>query len=194
MTFGAAYLGTVEVATTQLAMTIWTFLAFAFDAIMTCCPSNHRRVSVPRRTRTPTGHLDDGACQLGLRGAITGPGLACPVALPGHPFHPDPEVRSAPHGRVAGRVAIGQPIAGVVFVPSDGVLIGAGRRVICRRGPAHSSSLRPSSGWQVGAQSLIYKVAFVVAFMGSRMSYFCLPATAPQPDSEAQIVGQLLLT
>ena len=161
MTFGAAYLGTVEVATTQLAMTIWTFLAFALDAIAIAAVLP----DVLARQQATWMMVRWG---LGF-GVITGLGLAALSPFLGIPFTPDPEVRSALTG-VLLVAAIGQPIAGVVFV-LDGVLIGAGEgRYLAVAGLVVLLVFAPFV-WLavVGAQSLIWLwVAFVVAFMGSR--------------------------
>ena len=169
MTFGAAYLGTIEVATTQLAMTIWTFLAFALDAIAIAAQAiigeyvGARDVDARHKATWMMVRWGFGF------GVITGLGLAALSPFLGIPFTPDPEVRSALTG-VLLIAAIGQPIAGVVFV-LDGVLIGAGEgRYLAVAGLVVLLVFAPFV-WLavVGAQSLIWLwVAFVVAFMGSR--------------------------
>jgi putative MATE family efflux protein len=124
MTYGAARLGATSVATHQLASTIWTFLAFALDAIAIAAQAITGRylgagdVSV---TRTVTDRMT----RWGLAsGVVTGIGLAAISPVLGDLFTTDPAVRGllTPVLLVA---ACFQPVAGVVFV-LDGVLIGAG--------------------------------------------------------------------
>lgn len=113
-----------EVATHQLAMTLWGFLAFVLDAIA---------IAAQAITGRALGAGDvEGTLALTRRmvtwgwasGLATGVGLAALSPLLGPLFTNDPDVPAllVPVLVVA---AIGQPIAGVVFV-LDGVLIGAG--------------------------------------------------------------------
>jgi putative MATE family efflux protein len=169
MTFGAASLGTVEVATTQLAMTIWTFLAFALDAIAIAA-----QAIIGEYVGAGDHEARHQATWLMIRwgfgfGIITGLGLALLSPVLGIPFTPDPEVRSALTG-VLLIAALGQPIAGVVFV-LDGVLIGAGEgRYLAVAGLIVLAVFAPFVWLAVGVvHSLAWLwVAFVVAFMGSR--------------------------
>ncbi|HET7356685.1 MAG TPA: MATE family efflux transporter [Nocardioidaceae bacterium] len=124
MTYGAARLGSTSVATHQLASTIWTFLAFALDAIAIAAQAITGRylgagdVAV---TRTVTDRMTRWGL---LSGVLTGIGLAATSPVLGDLFTTDPAVRGllTPVLLVA---ACFQPVAGVVFV-LDGVLIGAG--------------------------------------------------------------------
>ncbi|MDO9455400.1 MATE family efflux transporter [Nocardioides sp.] len=113
-----------EVATHQLAMTLWGLLAFVLDAIA---------IAAQAITGRALGAGDvDGALALTRRmvtwgwasGLVTGVLLAAASPLLGPLFTDDPDVPGllVPILVVA---ALGQPIAGVVFV-LDGVLIGAG--------------------------------------------------------------------
>lgn len=113
-----------DLAAHQLAMTIWTFLAFVLDAVAIAAQAVTGRAlgggdvagarSLTRRMR-----------QWGLAsGVATGLALAAVSPWLGGLFTSDRSVRDllVPVLLVA---AVGQPIAGMVFV-LDGVLIGAG--------------------------------------------------------------------
>ncbi|HEX6517494.1 MAG TPA: MATE family efflux transporter [Nocardioidaceae bacterium] len=124
MTYGAALLGATAVATHQLASTIWTFLAFALDAIAIAAQAITGRylgAGDTDLTRSVTGRM----VRWGLvSGVVTGAGLAALSPFLGTLFTDDRAVRDmlVPVLLVA---AAFQPVAGVVFV-LDGVLIGAG--------------------------------------------------------------------
>ena len=113
-----------EVAAHQLAFTIWSFLAFVLDAIAIAAQAITGRFlgsGQVRETRAVTRRM----IQWGLAsGLVTGLALAAAAAWVGPLFTPDSAVHALllPALLVA---ALGQPIAGVVFV-LDGVLIGAG--------------------------------------------------------------------
>lgn len=119
----AAGLGDVPLASHQVAATIWSFLAFALDAIA---------IAAQALTGKSLGAGDvegvRSATNLMIRwGVLLGVGLGVLVlalrfVLP-HLFSPDPAVQSA---LAAGLlvVALSQPLSGYVFV-IDGVLIGA---------------------------------------------------------------------
>ncbi|MFC5176309.1 MATE family efflux transporter [Nocardioides taihuensis] len=114
----------VRLATHQLALTTWTFLAFALDAIAIAAQAitgRHLGAGDTARTRAAT----DLMVRWGLGcGVLTGVLLAAASPLLGPLFTPDAAVHDllVPVLVVA---ALGQPAAGVVFV-LDGVLIGAG--------------------------------------------------------------------
>jgi putative MATE family efflux protein len=123
-TYGAAALGATSVATHQLALTIWTFLAFALDAIAIAAQAITGRY-LGAGDVAGTRAVTDRMVRWGLlSGAVTGVLLAACSPLLGRLFTPDPEVWDLlwPVLLVA---AVFQPVAGVVFV-LDGVLIGAG--------------------------------------------------------------------
>lgn len=114
----------VPIATHQLAMTIWGFLAFTLDAIA---------IAAQAITGRYLGAGDVGAARTVTRrmvgwgvvcGVVTGLGLAASSPWLGPLFTSDDAVHDAlvPALLVA---ALAQPVAGVVFV-LDGVLIGAG--------------------------------------------------------------------
>jgi putative MATE family efflux protein len=114
----------VNVATHQVAITLWSFLAFALDAIA---------IAAQALTGRALGEGDvDTTRQLTRRmirwgwgsGIVAGAALAVSAPFVGALFTTDPAVRDllVPVLLVA---AVGQPLAGLVFV-LDGVLIGAG--------------------------------------------------------------------
>jgi putative MATE family efflux protein len=114
----------VPVATHQLAFTIWSFLAFALDAIAIAAQAiTGRYLGAGDRagTRAVTGRM----VRWGLAGGVvSGVLVAAASPLLGPLYSSDDRVHDllAPVLLVT---ALGQPIAGVVFV-LDGVLIGAG--------------------------------------------------------------------
>lgn len=123
VTVGAADRAT-SLAAHQIAISLWTFLAFVLDAIAIAAQAITGRylgAGDVAGTRAVTRRM----VQWGVAGGI-GCGLLLAAASPflGALFSSDPDVRSllVPVLVVA---ALGQPIAGVVFV-LDGVLIGAG--------------------------------------------------------------------
>ncbi len=115
---------TVDIATHQLAMTLWTFLAFVLDAIAIAAQAITGRylgAGDVATTRAVTRRM----IQWGLvSGVVTGIGLAAASPWLGALFTGDAAVQDRLVA-VLLVAAIGQPIAGVVFV-LDGVLIGAG--------------------------------------------------------------------
>ncbi len=123
-TWVAAGLGDVPLAAYQVTATIWSFLAFALDAIAIAGQA------ITGRT-LGAGDVDTTRSATGLMlrwGVVVGIVLGL-VVLVVHPwvgalFTPDPAVQSA---IAAGLVVVGlsQPLSGFVFV-ADGVLIGAG--------------------------------------------------------------------
>jgi putative MATE family efflux protein len=114
----------VNVATHQIAITLWTFLAFALDAIAIAAQALTGRAlgrGDVEQTRRLTGRMITWGWAGGL---VLGLALAAGAPFLGVLFTGDPDVRAAlvPVLLVA---AVGQPLAGYVFV-LDGVLIGAG--------------------------------------------------------------------
>jgi putative MATE family efflux protein len=124
MTWAAARLGATALATHQLAMTLWTFLAFALDAVAIAAQTLTGAAlgaGDVGRTRATTDWL----VRVGLvSGVVTGLLLAVVAPLLGPLFTDDPSVVRALTA-VLVVAALFQPVAGVVFV-LDGVLIGAG--------------------------------------------------------------------
>jgi putative MATE family efflux protein len=123
-TWVAASLGDVTLAAHQVAMTVWSFLAFALDALA---------IAAQAITGRALGAGDRGGVRLAMgtmiRWGVWG-GLALGLVIAGlHSvvpalFTPDPAVQEA-LGAALVVVGLGQAVAGYVFV-LDGVLIGAG--------------------------------------------------------------------
>ncbi|WP_314212705.1 MATE family efflux transporter [Pseudarthrobacter equi] len=116
--------GAINLAAHQLAMTIFSFLAFALDALAIAAQaligkelggSNAARARLLTTTMIRWG--------IGF-GVVTGLLLAAVAPWAGALFTPDREVQAA-LAVALWILAAGQPIAGYVFV-LDGVLIGAG--------------------------------------------------------------------
>jgi putative MATE family efflux protein len=173
MTYAAAALGATSMATHQLASTIWTFLAFALDAIAIAAQAITGRYLGAGdlvATRAVTRRM----IQWGVvSGVLTGVGLAATAPLLGPLFTSDPGVHDLlwPVLLVA---ALFQPVAGVVFV-LDGVLIGAGDgRYLAWGGVVVLAVFAPlalavAAVADAPASGLVWLwVAFGVAFMGSR--------------------------
>ncbi len=172
MTYGAATLGAAPTATHQLATTIWTFLAFALDAIAIAAQAITGRYLGAGdlvATRAVTRRMVSWGL---LSGVVTGLGLAALAPLLGGLFTPDPAVRDMlwPVLLVA---ALFQPVAGVVFV-LDGVLIGAGDgRYLAWGGLVVLAAFAPVAlavtTLLAGGGGLVWLwVVFGVLFMGSR--------------------------
>jgi putative MATE family efflux protein len=173
MTYGAATLGSVPTAAHQLAVTIWTFLAFALDAIAIAAQAitgRHLGAGDADTTRRVARRM----LGWGLwSGVVTGVGLAAVAPLLGPLFTSDTQVHGAlwPVLLVA---AAFQPVAGVVFV-LDGVLIGAGDgRYLAWGGVAVLVAFAPAAllatavGPDGGAGLAVLWLVFGVLFMGSR--------------------------
>jgi putative MATE family efflux protein len=167
MTYAAARLGETDLATMQLALTIWTFLAFTLDAVA---------IAAQAITGRYLGAADaDGARAVTRRmerwgwlsGVVTGLVLAALSPVLGGLFTEDPAVLGllVPVLLVA---ALAQPVAGIVFV-LDGVLIGAGDAVYLAWAQVVTLALFAPAAWLVGERGLVWLwVAFSVLFMGGR--------------------------
>lgn len=123
MTWGATRMGSAELAAMQLALTIWSFLAFALDGVAIAAQTLVG-AALGRGDPAEARALAD---RLVRWGAAYGVGtgvvlLACGAALP-HLFTADPRVLDRLPA-VLLVAAAAQPVAGVVFV-LDGILIGA---------------------------------------------------------------------
>ncbi|QIK67955.1 MATE family efflux transporter [Nocardioides sp. HDW12B] len=175
MTWGAAALGTVATAAHQLAFTLWTFLAYALDALAIAAQTltgTALGAGDLDRTRSLTRRM----IRLGLGfGVLTGVVLALGAPVLGGLFVDDPAVVDAlaPALLVA---AVAQPLAGVVFV-LDGILIGAGDGpYLAKAGTLVTVAFVPcalvvaSVTDDLGATAgLVWLwVAFCVVFMGGR--------------------------
>jgi putative MATE family efflux protein len=176
MTYGAAVLGSTAVATSQLALTLWTFLAFALDALAIAAQA------IVGRTLGAGAVADARAVTMRMvawgvvGGVVTGLALAAAAPVLGVLFTRDPAVRDLlrPVLLVA---AVFQPVAGLVFV-LDGVLIGAGdgrylawggTAVLVVFAPLAWLAVRLATLDTVPGPTLVWLwVAFGAGFMGSR--------------------------
>ncbi|GAA3054803.1 MATE family efflux transporter [Kitasatospora albolonga] len=120
----AAGLGDVQMAAHQIVFTIWSFLAFALDAIAIAGQAivgRYLGASDVPGTREATRRMIEWGLAVGvLLGLLLV--LARPLYVP--LFTEDPVVREQV-SRVLLVIALAQPVGGVVFV-LDGVLMGAG--------------------------------------------------------------------
>ncbi len=170
MTYGAASLGDADLAAMQIAMTVWTFLAFALDAIAIAAQAITGRylgAGDLEGTRAITRRM----LRWGMYAGIgTGLGLAAAAPFLGPLFTPDTQVQDLLVG-VLLVAALSQPVAGVVFV-LDGVLIGAGDgRYLAWAGLIVLVAFAPAAWLAItwGAGLVWLWVAFGVAFMGGRL-------------------------
>jgi putative MATE family efflux protein len=116
--------GAVNLAAHQLAMTIFSFLAFALDALAIAAQAligKELGAGNAGKARELTTTMIRWGAGFGV---VTGLLLAAVAPWAGALFTPDPQVQSA-LAVALWVLAAGQPIAGYVFV-LDGVLIGAG--------------------------------------------------------------------
>lgn len=160
----------VELATHQLALTLWTFLAFVLDAIAIAAQAITGRylgAGDVEGTRAVTRRM----VQWGVvSGVVTGVLLAAASPVLGRLFTDDPEVQRllVPVLLVA---ALAQPVAGVVFV-LDGVLIGAGDGTYLAWGGIVTLvvyvPLVLVAAHLVGGLVIVWAV-FCTAFMGARL-------------------------
>ncbi len=165
-TYAAARLGPTDLATHQLAITLWSFLAFALDAIAIAAQAITGRYLGAGDTDT-TRTVTDRMIRWGLlSGVVTGVGLAGLAPVLGALFTNDSAVREGlvPVLLVA---ALFQPVAGVVFV-LDGVLIGAGDgRFLAVAGLGVLVVFVPMA---LATSTLVWLwVAFGVGLMGGRL-------------------------
>ena len=94
MTYGAATLGATATASQQLAMTLWTFLAFALDAIAIAAQAITGRY-LGAGDLTVTRQATDRMVRWGLMsGVVTGALLALSAPLLGRLFTSDPAVHA----------------------------------------------------------------------------------------------------
>ena len=150
MTYAAARLGEDDLATMQLALAIWTFLAFTLDAVAIAAQAITGRylgAADVEGTRAVTSRMERWGW---LSGVVTGLALAALSPVLGRLFTSDPVVLDllVPVLLVA---AAAQPLAGIVFV-LDGVLIGAGDGVYLAWAQLVTLLLFAPVAWVVGGQ------------------------------------------
>ncbi|PUA81215.1 MATE family efflux transporter [Nocardioides currus] len=159
----------IDLATHQIALTLWTFLAFALDALAIAAQAITGR-ALGAGDVEGTRRLTRRMVQWGWgSGIATGVFLAAASPFLGPLFSSDEAVHRllVPVLLVA---ALGQPIAGVVFV-LDGVLIGAGDGgYLARAGLGVLALHAPAAVLAALAPGTLVPVwvAFVVVFMGAR--------------------------
>ena len=165
--------GPVNLAAHQLSMTVFTFLAFALDALAIAAQAligKELGASRPAAVRELTGTM----VRWGLGfGALAGLLLAVAAPWAGQLFTSDAEVRAA-LTLALWVLAAGQPLAGYVFV-LDGVLIGAGdAKYLALAGVANLAVYLPlllavrQSGADGGAGLLGLWAAFSLGYMAAR--------------------------
>lgn len=173
--------GQVNLAAHQLAMTVFTFLAFALDALAIAAQAligKELGASRPAAVRELTGTM----VRWGLGfGVVTGVLLAAAAPWAGLLFTSDAEVRAA-LTLALWVLAAGQPLAGYVFV-LDGVLIGAGdAKYLALAGVVNLAVYLPlllavrQSGADGGAGLLWLWAAFSLGYMAARAATLGLRA------------------
>jgi putative MATE family efflux protein len=159
----------VNVATHQIAITLWSFLAFALDAIAIAAQALTGR-ALGSGDVAGTRRLTRRMVQWGWgSGIVAGVALAAVAPFVGALFTTDPAVRDllVPVLLVA---ALGQPVAGLVFV-LDGVLIGAGDGAyLAWAGLVVLAAYAPAALWAATLPHGLVAVwvAMTVVFMGAR--------------------------
>ncbi|MDR7082032.1 putative MATE family efflux protein [Arthrobacter ginsengisoli] len=165
--------GPVNLAAHQLAMTIFTFLAFALDALAIAAQAligKELGASRPAAARELTATMVHWGIGFGV---LTGILLAVAAPWAGSLFTSDAEVQGA-LALALWVLAAGQPIAGYVFV-LDGVLIGAGdAKYLAIAGVVNLAVYLPlllavrQSGVDGGAGLLWLWAAFSLGYMAAR--------------------------
>ncbi|QNE16575.1 MATE family efflux transporter [Pseudarthrobacter sp. NBSH8] len=165
--------GAVNLAAHQLAMTIFSFLAFALDALAIAAQAligKELGASNPVRARQLTRTMIRWGAGFGV---ITGALLAVAAPWAGALFTSDAGVQSV-LTYALWILAAGQPIAGFVFV-LDGVLIGAGdAKYLALAGVANLAVYVPmlvavaASGMSAAAGLVWLWAAFALGYMAAR--------------------------
>ena len=165
--------GPVNLAAHQLAMTIFTFFAFALDALAIAAQAligKELGAARPEATRALTGTMTRWGLGFGV---LTGVLLAVAAPWAGALFTSDADVRAA-LTLALWVLAAGQPMAGYVFV-LDGVLIGAGdARYLAIAGVVNLAAYVPlllAVSWSGvgGGEGLLWLwAAFSLGYMAAR--------------------------
>ncbi|MET3720165.1 MULTISPECIES: MATE family efflux transporter [unclassified Arthrobacter] len=171
--FVATGQGAVNLAAHQLAMTIFSFLAFALDALAIAAQAligKELGAANPAKARRLTGTMIRWGAGFGV---VTGAMLAVAAPWAGVLFTSDSGVQSA-LTYALWILAAGQPIAGYVFV-LDGVLIGAcDAKYLALAGLANLAVYAPllvavAVSGVTGAAGLVWLwAAFALAYMAAR--------------------------
>ncbi|WP_238993382.1 MATE family efflux transporter [Nocardioides caldifontis] len=180
MTWCAAGMGATATATHQVATTVWSFLAYALDAVAIAAQTI-TGTALGAGDAALTREATDRMVRIGLvSGVVTGVLLALTAPVLGPLFTDDPEVVRL-LAKVLLVAAVFQPVAGVVFV-LDGVLIGAGDgRYLAAVGALVTAGFVPCAvllASQVsGSTGLVWLwVVFGVVFIGGRAVVLVLRA------------------
>ena len=157
----------VDLATHQIAFTLWTFLAFVLDAIAIAAQAITGRAlgaGDVALTRAATARMVWWGV---VSGVVTGALLALASPFLGQLFTADGEVQDllVPVLLVA---ALGQPVCGVVFV-LDGVLIGAGDGRYLAWGGLVTLAVYAPLVLLVHPHLVVVWVLFSAVFMGARL-------------------------
>ena len=169
MVWAAARLEPVDLAAMQLALTLWSFLAYTLDALGITAQTlvgNALGRGDPAATRA----LADRFVLWGLGfGVATGVVLFAVAPFVGDLFTTDPDVRRLMPALLV-IAALTQPVAGIVFA-LDGILIGADDgRFLALAQAIVLVMFVPALAWVVtghhGVRALW--LAFAIAFMGAR--------------------------
>ncbi|ACL41833.1 MATE efflux family protein [Pseudarthrobacter chlorophenolicus A6] len=165
--------GAINLAAHQLAMTIFSFLAFALDALAIAAQAligKELGASNAAKARLLTTTMIRWGIGFGV---VTGLLLAVVAPWAGALFTPDRDVQAA-LAVALWILAAGQPIAGYVFV-LDGVLIGAGdARYLALAGVANVAAYAPmlaavAFSGAAGAAGLAWLwAAFSIGYMAAR--------------------------
>ena len=192
----------VPIATHQLAMTLWGFLAFVLDAIAIAAQAitgRHLGAGDVAAARAVTRRMVGWGV---VSGVVTGVGLAAASPVLGVLFTTDDDVRRAlvPVLLVA---ALGQPVAGVVFV-LDGVLIGAGDgtlpglgghggpRRLRSAGAAVAATRRAAACPGCGPSSLVFMGGRFVTLVAGRGDRWLVTGAATPPWPVKPLYGVAL--
>ena len=169
MVWAAARLEAADLAAMQLALTLWSFLAFTLDALGITAQTLVGN-ALGRGDRSATRALADRFVRWGLGfGVATGVVLLVVAPFVGDLFTSDPDVRRLMPALLV-VAALAQPVAGIVFA-LDGILIGAdyGRFLALAQAIVLVTFL-PALGWVVAGDHGVRALwlAFAIAFMGAR--------------------------
>lgn len=166
-TWQAAGLGDEQLAAHQVAMTVWSTLAFALDALAIAAQALTGKTlgaSDVEGTREATTLMVRWSIWFGVVLTVLIVALHRVIPLG---FSQDPDVRSALAAALL-VVAVGQPIAGIAFI-LDGVLIGAGdTRWLAWAQTAATLAYVPMvlAVWASGVEGTVGLIWLWVAFTG----------------------------
>jgi len=156
-----------QLATHQIAFTLWTFLAFVLDAVAIAAQALTGRslgAGDVERIRSIAARMVWWGV---VSGVVTGLAVAALSPFLGALFTDDHAVRDL-LGPVLVVVAIGQPVCGIVFV-LDGVLIGAGDGRYLAYGGLLTLAVYAPVVVLLHPSLVVVWVVFSAVFMGARL-------------------------